>query len=153
MRPGDAVAMMLPNFMQIHGLGAAFEMTVRPFELRQCEGWRPDLAALAAALADGRTRMIAICNPNNPTGAVLSEADMDAIVDLARDADAWILSDEIYRGSELDGRAETPTFWGRYEKVIITSSTSKSLAHAGLRRSRFAPRIDGWPSPPIRSSP
>jgi aspartate/methionine/tyrosine aminotransferase len=43
------------------------------------------------------------------------------------------LSDEVYRGSETDGRAETPTLWGLYEKTIVTSSTSKSLAHAGLR--------------------
>lgn len=134
MRPGDAIAMMLPNFMQFDGLGSAFEHEVRPFSLVQTdEGWRLDLDALKAALADGRVRIVAICNPNNPAGTVLSEDEMDAIVAAAREAGAWIVSDEIYRGSELDGRPETPTFWGRYERVIITSSTSKALAHAGLR--------------------
>lgn len=133
MGEGGAVAMMLPNFMQVHGLGAAFDHEVRPFHLIQADGWRPDLKALEAALADGQVRMIALCNPSNPVGSVLSEADMDAIIALARKADAWILSDEIYRGAELDGRAETVTFWGRYDKVIVTSSTSKALAHAGLR--------------------
>jgi aspartate/methionine/tyrosine aminotransferase len=133
MEGGGAIAMMLPNFMQIHGLGAAFDHEVRPFHLLRAEGWRPDLTALEAALADGEVRLIALCNPSNPVGSVLSEADMTAIVDLARQADAWILSDEIYRGAELDGRPETPTFWGRYDKVIVTASTSKALAHAGLR--------------------
>jgi aspartate/methionine/tyrosine aminotransferase len=58
---------------------------------------------------------------------------MTTIVAAARANDAWLLCDEIYRGSEIGGRPESPTFWGRYEKTIITSSTSKSLAHAGLR--------------------
>jgi aspartate/methionine/tyrosine aminotransferase len=134
MQPGDELAMMLPNFMQLHGLGAAFDHPVRTFSLIQTQaGWSLDVDALKGAVTDGRTRIIALCNPNNPTGAVLTEAEMEAVVEIARSAGAWILADEIYRGSELDGRPETPTFWGRYDKVIITSSTSKSLAHAGLR--------------------
>src|SRR5579871_559481 len=134
MRPGDALAMMLPNFMQLHGLASAFGHPVRPFHLTpSADGWRIDQAALEAATAGADTRLIAVCNPNNPTGAVLSEAEMNAIVAAARARGAWLLVDEIYRGSELDGRPETPTFFGRYAKTIITSSTSKSLAHAGLR--------------------
>jgi hypothetical protein len=130
---GGAIALELPNFMQIHGLAAAFEREVRPFHLLPANDWRPDLDALEQALADGQVKLIALTNPSNPVGSVLSEADMDAVVALARKADAWILADEIYRGAELDGRPETPTFWGRYDKVIISSSTSKALAHAGLR--------------------
>jgi aspartate/methionine/tyrosine aminotransferase len=133
LEPGDAIAMMLPNFMQMHGLGAAFDREVRPFHLVQEDGWRPDLKALERAMEDGAVKMIALCNPSNPIGSVLSRSDMAAIVDVARRHDAWILSDEVYRGAELDGHAETPTFWGLYDKVIITSSTSKALAHAGLR--------------------
>jgi aspartate/methionine/tyrosine aminotransferase len=131
-KPGTVVAFMLPNFMQIHGLATALGAEVRTFALKRELGWRPDLAEYAAAVTP-QTQLVAICNPNNPTGAVLNEADMQAIVDGARKADAWLLSDEVYRGSETDGRAETPTLWGRYDKTIITSSTSKSLAHAGMR--------------------
>jgi aspartate/methionine/tyrosine aminotransferase len=129
---GDGIAFMLPNFMQIHGLGRALGADVRTFAMKQSLGWRPDLAEYDATLTPS-TRLVAICNPNNPSGAVLNEADMAAIVAGARSRDAWLLSDEVYRGSEIDGRAETPTMWGRYDKTIITSSTSKSLAHAGLR--------------------
>jgi hypothetical protein len=132
MRPGDRLAMMLPNFMQMHGLAASLGHEVRPFMLAPGnDGWRLDAASLASA-AEG-ARLIAVCNPNNPSGAVLDEDEMAAIVEAARANAAWLLVDEIYRGSELDGRPETRTFWGRYDKVIITSSTSKSLAHAGLR--------------------
>lgn len=133
MGEGGALAMMLPNFMQIHGLAVAFKRELRPFRLLASEGWRLDLDTLARTLEDGRVRMIALTNPTNPVGSVLSEAEMDGVVELARKADAWILADEIYRGAELDGRPETPSFWGRYEKVIVSSSTSKALAHAGLR--------------------
>jgi aspartate/methionine/tyrosine aminotransferase len=134
MRAGDALAMMLPNFMQLHGLAGAFGNPLRPFHLATAaDAWRLDLASFEAATGPADTRLIAVCNPNNPTGAVLSETEMDAIIAAARKRDAWLLVDEIYRGSELDGRPETPTFFGRYDKTIITSSTSKSLAHAGLR--------------------
>lgn len=130
--PGRSLAFMLPNFMQIHGLAGSFGAEVRTFSLKRELGWRPDLAAFREALTPS-TSLVAICNPNNPTGAILDDGDMAAIIDGARWRDAWLLSDEVYRGSETDGRAETQTVWGRYEKTIITSSTSKSLAHAGLR--------------------
>jgi aspartate/methionine/tyrosine aminotransferase len=133
LEPDDVLAFMVPNFMQIAGLAAPFGAQLRTFPLVLGEqGWQLDRGALDSAVAEG-AKLIAVCNPNNPTGAVLSEADMTAVVEAARATDAWLLCDEIYRGSELDGRSESPTFWGRYDKTIITSSTSKSLAHAGLR--------------------
>ncbi len=133
LEPGDVLAFMVPNFMQIAGLAAPFGARLRTFSLvLGDDGWQLDRQALESAVAEG-AKLIAVCNPNNPTGKVLGEADMTAVVDAARAADAWLLCDEIYRGSELDGRSESPTFWGRYDKTIITSSTSKSLAHAGLR--------------------
>ncbi len=46
---------------------------------------------------------------------------------------AWIVADEIYRGAELDTDVTTPTFWGRYDKVIVTSGLSKAFALPGLR--------------------
>jgi len=134
MRPGDALAMMLPNFMQLHGLAHAFGHCVRPIFLSpHQQGWRLDAASLSAATADPDTRLVAVCNPNNPTGAVLTSSEMDALATAAEARGAWLLADEIYRGSELDGRAETATFHGRYAKAVVTSSTSKSLAHPGLR--------------------
>src|SRR5207245_9668071 len=45
---------------------------------------------------------------------------------------AWILAEEIYRGAELDGE-ETPTRWGRYDRVIVTSGLSKAYGLPGLR--------------------
>jgi hypothetical protein len=129
--PGDAVAVMLPNYMQIPGLADSFGARVLPFRLREEDGWRPDLEALERALRDG-ARVILVTNPNNPTGRVLDAGAMDRIVELADRHGAWIIADEVYRGAELEGD-ETPTFWGRAERVLATNSLSKAYAIPGLR--------------------
>jgi aspartate/methionine/tyrosine aminotransferase len=129
--PGDAVAVMLPNYMQIPGLSESFGARVLPFPLREEDGWRPDLDALARALEDG-ARVILVTNPNNPTGRILEPEAVDHIVELAVRHGAWIIADEVYRGAELEG-AETPSFWGRTDRVLATNSLSKAYAIPGLR--------------------
>lgn len=134
LQPGDEVIVMLPNYMQVRGLARALGANVRPWNLVLDEAaarWRPDLAALRS-LTSPRTRAILICNPNNPTGARLSEGDLDEICAEAARVGAWVLSDEIYRGAELDG-VETPTIWGRADRVLVTSGLSKAYALPGLR--------------------
>lgn len=131
-RPGDEMVLVVPNFLQIPGVARANGVTVRSVALDAGRGWALDRDALAAAVGP-KTRLIALCNPNNPTGQVLSDGEMDAVVEIAAGAGAWLLADEIYRGAEIGDRPETATFWGRYDRTIVTASTSKSLAHAGLR--------------------
>ncbi len=132
--PGDEVVMLVPNYMQTWGLARAFGATVRDWvfvEDRAAGRWRVDLAALEA-LVNARTRMIVICNPNNPTGARLTASDLDSIARIADRHGAWILSDEVYRGAEIDGQ-ETASMWGRSERAIITSGLSKAYGLPGLR--------------------
>jgi len=129
---GSEVVIMLPNYMQVWGLAKTFQAKVKPFRLREMQGeWKPDIPALRKAVSK-RTRLITICNPNNPTGAVMREDTIDEICAIARKVGAWILSDEVYRGAELDGRT-TPTLWGRYEKVIVNNGLSKAYGLPGLR--------------------
>lgn len=129
--PGDEVVMMLPNYMQIWGLARGFGARVIPFRLREENSWAPDLDELRRAVSP-RTKLIAVCNPNNPTGSVLSESAMDGIVAAARGAGAWLLADEVYQGAERSGQT-TPSFWGRYEKVIVNNGLSKAYGLPGLR--------------------
>jgi aspartate/methionine/tyrosine aminotransferase len=93
--------------------------------------WRPDLDALRSLVTD-RTRAVIICNPNNPTGARFSASELDEICGAASRVGAWVVSDEIYRGAELDG-VDTTTVWGRYERAIVTSGLAKAYALPGLR--------------------
>jgi aspartate/methionine/tyrosine aminotransferase len=129
--PGDEVIFELPNYMQMWGLQRAFGAKVKPFWLRESLGWQPDPDELEK-LVTKKTKMIVLTNPNNPTGSVLSEESMAAIVALARKSGAWILADEVYQGAERNGRT-TPSFWGRYEKVIVVNGLSKAYGLPGLR--------------------
>jgi hypothetical protein len=128
--PGDKVLFAVPNFMQVDGLGRALGMNVQRLPLLPDQGWQIDPDALMKA-ADG-VKLIAVTNPGNPTGAVLSSRSREALLEVARKTGAWLLVDEIYRGGEIDA-AETETFYGQYSRVIVTSSLSKSFACPGLR--------------------
>lgn len=131
---GDEVVMMTPNYMQASGIARAFGARVRPWPLRVSgdgSRWEPDFEALESAV-DRATKLIFLCNPNNPTGARLTAQELDRICTIADRHGAWVISDEIYRGAELDG-ALTPTVWGRYERVIVTCGLSKAYGLPGLR--------------------
>ena len=133
LEPGDRLAFMVPNYMQGWGLGRRFGRTTDTFRLRLGDGgWALDIDGLNAAVRK-RTRVVMVCNPNNPTGYVLTEAEMEAVVAAADRVGAWIVSDEIYRGAELDTETASPTFWGRYDRVVVTSGLSKAFAMPGLR--------------------
>jgi hypothetical protein len=130
--PGDEVVMMMPNYMQIRGIVRALGGIVVPWRLIEDNTrWRPDLPALDRVVTS-RTKAVVVCNPNNPTGARMTADELNDVCRIAARAGTWVLSDEIYRGAELDG-VETPTMWGRYERVIVTSSLSKAYGLPGLR--------------------
>lgn len=129
--PGDEIIFMMPNYMQMWGLLRSFRAQVKHFWLRESLNWSPDLDELKK-LVTKKTRMIIVTNPNNPTGAVLSEEAKGTIIDLADRANAWILSDEVYQGAELSGKT-TPSFWGKYDKVIVVNGLSKAYGLPGLR--------------------
>jgi aspartate/methionine/tyrosine aminotransferase len=131
LEPGDELLLMVPNYMQMWGIARSFGVTVKPYHLREELNWGPDLEELKGLITP-RTKMIAVCNPNNPTGAVLSEEAMEGIVNLAKEVDAWIYSDEVYRGAELEGK-EIPSFFGLYDKVTACCGLSKAYALPGLR--------------------
>jgi aspartate/methionine/tyrosine aminotransferase len=130
--PGDEMAMMLPNYMQIWGIAHNFGVRVRAFHLKEDRGWAPDLDELNDVVSE-RTKLIAVCNPDNPTGYILTAAEMDAIVAAAGRVGAWLLADEVYSGAERVTDIETPSFWGRYDRVLAMGSLSKAHGLPGLR--------------------
>src|SRR5215210_966669 len=86
--PGDEVVMMLPNYMQLWGLLRGFGAEVRPLYLKKERNWSFDLEELDRIVTP-RTKLICVCNPNNPTGAILSEDEMNRIVNAASRVGAW----------------------------------------------------------------
>jgi aspartate/methionine/tyrosine aminotransferase len=129
--PGDEVAILVPTYMQTHGLAESLGATIREIPLREDARWQPDPDEILRSVTD-RTRVIVATNPGNPTGTRLSEEARDAIVRAAERSGAWILADEVYTGAELDG-VETPSFLGTTQRVIATGSLSKAYGLPGLR--------------------
>lgn len=130
--PGDEIAVMTPNYLQVWGAAQNLGMVVRTFDLSSDRKWELDDDSLSHAVTD-RTKLIAVCNPNNPTGHIMSSAEMDAVVAAADRVGAWILADEVYSGAERLTDEQTPSFWGRYDKVFANNSLSKACGLPGLR--------------------
>jgi aspartate/methionine/tyrosine aminotransferase len=128
---GDEVAILVPTYMQTHGLAESLGASVREIPLREEHGWQPDPDEISGAVND-RTRVIVVTNPNNPTGIRLVAEARNAVVRAAEQSGAWILADEVYTGAELDG-VETPSFVGMSDRVIATGSLSKAYGLPGLR--------------------
>ena len=129
---GDEIVVMLPNYMQIWGLAKNLGLRLKTFNLDEKNGWAPDLDGLKKVVTP-KTKLIAVCNPNNPTGCILTNEEMEAIVETARRAGAWILADEVYAGAERLAEEQTPSFYGKYEKVLAVGSLSKAYGLPGLR--------------------
>lgn len=130
--PGDEIVIMMPNYMQVWGVAKNRGLRVKIFNLLEAEGWAPDLAELERVVGP-ETKLIAVCNPNNPTGRIMTEAEMSAVVAIAERVGAWILADEVYTGAERQTDDEAPTFYGRSERVIAVGSMSKAYGLPGLR--------------------
>ncbi|GAA4489401.1 pyridoxal phosphate-dependent aminotransferase [Rhodococcus olei] len=97
-------------------------------------GFALDLDALRAAVGPD-TRMIVVNTPHNPTGTVLSDAELAAIADVAVRHDALVLSDEVYEHLLFDGRTHTPIGMlpGMAERTVTVSSAAKTFAVTGWK--------------------
>ena len=129
--PGDRVVSIMPTYQQLYSIPESYGADVQILHLSKENNYLPDLEKLRR-LVTPETKMICINNPNNPTGALMSEQMLREIVEIARSADAWILCDEVYRHlSQEDGWC--PSIVDLYEKGISVSSMSKAFSLAGLR--------------------
>jgi aspartate/methionine/tyrosine aminotransferase len=131
LEPGDEVIVVSPGYRQVWGLARNAGCRVHEVELHPEDGWRLNLNDLEK-LANQKTRLISVVNPNNPTGSIVSADEMQRIVQICARRQIWLHADEVYRGTELDG-PETPSFWDMYERVICVNSLSKAYGLAGLR--------------------
>jgi aspartate/methionine/tyrosine aminotransferase len=131
LRPGDLVAMEVPNYMQMPGVARSLGADIRTFRLRTEAAWEPDWDEFERAMTPS-TRLLYLSNPHNPTGSVLSDAAMRRIVDRCQQTGTWLLSDEVYLGAEI-GDARTKSFWGMGDRVIVTSGLSKAYGIPGIR--------------------
>ncbi len=130
LEPGDEYVVMYPLYKQTIGFVQSLGCTVKTCYLREEREWHPDLALLNEVVTK-KTKIIFFDNPNNPTGAILNNKEMQAICEIAEDVDAYVICDNAVRGSELHGESPATPF-DYYEKGVITGSVSK-LGMIGLR--------------------
>ncbi|MGF1843743.1 aminotransferase [Vibrio clamense] len=139
--PGDRVVSVLPTYQQHYSIPESFGADVQIVKLKEENNFLPDLEELQK-LTNSNTRLITINNPNNPTGALMDETFLKQIVDIARACDAYLLCDEVYRGTDASGDGFTASIADLYEKGISTASMSKSFSLAGLRLGWIAAPTD-----------
>ncbi len=130
--PGDHVISVLPTYQQHYSIPESYGAKVDLLRLREENGWLPDLAELEHLITP-ETKLIAINNPNNPTGSLIDRDGLSRIAGLAERVGAWVLCDEVYRGIDQDGDGWTPSIVDLYEHGISTGSMSKPYSLAGLR--------------------
>lgn len=131
-QPGDRVIAVVPTYQQHYSIPDSLGAEVVPLPLQARDGWLPDLDRLRALAVPG-TRLIALTNPNNPTGALIPRPMLEEIAAIARAAGAWVLCDEVYRGTDQAGTGVTDSMADLYEKGISTAGMSKAFSLAGLR--------------------
>lgn len=131
-RPGDHIVSLVPNYQQHYSIPESFGARVEKLWLREEDGYLPDLDRLRAMVTPA-TKLIVFSNPNNPTGSLMDREMLQHIADIARAAGTWVLSDEVYRGIDLEGDGFTTSIVDLYERGISTGSMSKAYSLAGLR--------------------
>ena len=131
LRPGDEVVVLTPCYQSLYSVPESIGCVVKPWPLRFEDRYEPDLDALRALLGP-RTRMVVVNFPNNPTGATLTPAQLDALVDAVAATGAWLLWDGAFADLVYDA-PPLPDPGRRYERTISTGTLSKSYGLSGLR--------------------
>lgn len=130
--PGDRVISVLPTYQQHYSIPEAYGADVKILQLKPENDFLLDLDELKSYVSDN-TKLICINNPNNPTGALMDDAFLKEIVDIAKTVDAYIICDEVYRGLDHEGSGFTTSIVDLYDKGISSGSISKTFSLAGLR--------------------
>jgi len=130
---GDEVLVTAPMYATYEGTLRASGATVVPVPLRPENRFHLEINDLSAAIGP-RTRGVLINSPHNPTGVVFSCAELQAIVDICRTHDLWLISDEVYAPLTFDAPHLSPvTLADAASRTVVVSSLSKSHAMTGWR--------------------
>lgn len=131
--PGDEVIVPVPMYVTYEAVFEAAGARAVTIPASPESGFHPDPAAIAAAVTE-RTRAIYLNTPHNPTGAVLSRAELEAVSEIVRRHDLWLVCDEVYAALTFDSEHVSPcALPGMAERTVVISSLSKSHAMPGWR--------------------
>ena len=134
LNPGDEAIMFGPAYSAFAPLVELCNATPIVIPTRGEDNWKPDLAAVEAAIMP-RTKLLFMNSPANPTGAAISRETTEALADLAIKHDLWVLSDELYERIMFDGkRVISPAgLPGMHERTFTLNGFSKGFGMTGWR--------------------
>ena len=129
---GAHVVSLIPTYQQHYSIPRSIEANVATLSLEASDGFLPDLDRLRS-MVTLETKLIALTNPNNPTGALIERPMLEAIAEVADSVGAYLLCDEVYRGTGQVGDGMVPSIVDIYHRGISTAGMSKVFSLAGLR--------------------
>lgn len=129
--PGDNMISVMPTYQQHYSIPESIGAEVRILNLNLDNHFLPDIEKLKA-LVDGKTKLITMNSPNNPSGSLIPKELMEQVIEVARSVGAYVLCDEVYRGISEDG-SYMYSVADLYEKGISVGSMSKCWSMAGVR--------------------
>jgi len=133
--PGDQVLVFEPFYTNYNGFAAMMGVELVPVTTRAEDGYHLPLRGAIEAKIGRRTRAVLICSPNNPTGTVYGDAEMEMLGSICRERGLYLVADEVYREFVYDGRTQRSalTLSGLDQQVILCDSVSKRYSLCGVR--------------------
>jgi aspartate aminotransferase len=133
LEPGDEVLLPDPAWPPAAGNVIAARGVPIGYTLHEANGWRPDFEEIESKITP-KTKVLYVNSPSNPTGGVLTRADIERLASIAQRANLWVISDEAYEDVVFEGeQVSIASLPGMYARTIPLYTFSKSYAMTGLR--------------------
>jgi hypothetical protein len=136
---GDRVVAAFPAYQSLYAVAESIGCEVTRWEPAEADTWRFDVEDLQR-LVGPATKLIVLNAPHNPTGFLPTRDEVASIVDVAREAGAWLFADEMYRYLERDPSGRLPAAVDVYERAVSLSGMSKAFSMPGVRVGWLATR-------------
>lgn len=140
--PGDQVLVFEPFYTNYNGFAAMLGVEAVPVTTHAEDGYHlPDRKAIEAKIGP-RTKAVLICSPNNPTGTVYTDAEIETLAAICRDRGLYLVADEVYREFTYDAKTHRSVLGleGLEQQVIVVDSVSKRYSLCGARLGNIVSR-------------
>ncbi len=133
--PDDEILVPEPFYTNYNGFTGEVNAKIVPITTKAEDGFHLPSKAAIEALITPRTKAILFSNPGNPTGTILTTAEMEMVAAIAKEHDLFIISDEVYRGMAFDGLAakSMASIQGIDDRLVVLESVSKRYSACGAR--------------------
>ena len=139
---GDEALLVEPFYTNYQAFATLAGVTLKPVPTRGEDGFHLPPRAVWEAHLTPRTKLVMLCNPNNPTGTVYTRDELTMVAELCRDKGLFLVLDEVYRELVYDGRKPFSglSLEGFDQQIVVVDSYSKRYSACGIRLGSLASR-------------